>query len=277
MIAACFATLGLAIAGLWVSRYVWVAALSIAIVLGYLSGVLSGPATIWIAGLAALCAQFSRAQQPPLAKAAAAGGIILLSAGLATHLLPGFHNPIVFHDVVLTPGATPYTLYFNFDKTIVGVLILGLCHPAMARSAHDWKLILRRTWPLVLVVDSVLIVVATTTGYLRFDPKWTASFWTWGADNLFFVCLAEEALFRGFIQRQLSVLGYPVPLVIAVSAGLFGLAHIAGGWAYVALATAAGVGYAIAYQRTQRIEAAMLTHFSLNAVHFLLFTYPRSA
>ncbi len=277
MITVTYAALLLAIAGLWVGKYVWAAALGIATVFGYLSGVLWGPAIVWMAALALLCALFARAQQSRSAKMAEAAGILLVSAGLAAHLLPGFHNPIVAHDIVLTPGAAPYTLYLNFDKTSMGVLILGFCHPDMARSTTDWKLILRRTWPVVLVVDILLAVLATSTGFLRFDPKWTPFFWTWGGINLFFVCLAEEALFRGFIQKQVSALGCRRPVAIVVSAGSFGLSHIAGGWAYVALATAAGVGYAIAYQRTQRIEASMLTHFSLNALHFLLFTYPRSA
>ena len=42
-------------------------------------------------------------------------------------------------------------------------------------------------------------------------------------------------------------------------------------------ATLAGVGYGVAYQRTRRIEAAMVVHFALNAVHLLLFTYPALA
>jgi membrane protease YdiL (CAAX protease family) len=56
---------------------------------------------------------------------------------------------------------------------------------------------------------------------------------------------------------------------------LFGVAHFGGGWSYVALATAAGLGYGLIYHRTKSIEMAMLAHFGLNATHFLLFTYPR--
>jgi membrane protease YdiL (CAAX protease family) len=37
----------------------------------------------------------------------------------------------------------------------------------------------------------------------------------------------------------------------------------------------AGLGYGWVFMRTQRIEAAMAVHFGVNAVHFLLFTYPR--
>jgi membrane protease YdiL (CAAX protease family) len=44
------------------------------------------------------------------------------------------------------------------------------------------------------------------------------------------------------------------------------------------LAGVAGVGYGLAYQMTGgRLEASMAAHFTLNTVHFLLFTYPRIA
>ena len=33
----------------------------------------------------------------------------------------------------------------------------------------------------------------------------------------------------------------------------------------------------MAYARTRRIEAAILTHIAVNATHFLLFTYPALA
>jgi membrane protease YdiL (CAAX protease family) len=66
-------------------------------------------------------------------------------------------------------------------------------------------------------------------------------------------------------------------LAIVASALLFGLAHLGGGWKFALAATLAGVGYGIAYHRTQRVEAAMAVHFGLNALHFLFFTYPAVA
>jgi membrane protease YdiL (CAAX protease family) len=63
-------------------------------------------------------------------------------------------------------------------------------------------------------------------------------------------------------------------LAVACSALLFGAAHMAGGGTYVLLATVAGLGYAYAYYVTQRIEAAIIVHFAVNAVHFIGFTYP---
>jgi membrane protease YdiL (CAAX protease family) len=86
-------------------------------------------------------------------------------------------------------------------------------------------------------------------------------------------------VFRGFIQRELTLALRGVragsAIAIAVGAVLFGFAHFAGGISYVVLATAAGLGYGIVYHRAQSIEMAMLAHFALNTVHFLLFTYPR--
>ena len=64
---------------------------------------------------------------------------------------------------------------------------------------------------------------------------------------------------------------------MALSASLFGLAHLAGGWQYVVVASLAGAGYAVVFQRTARLEMAILTHFAINATHFLLFTYPALA
>ena len=92
--------------------------------------------------------------------------------------------------------------------------------------------------------------------------------------NLFFTCVAEEAFFRGFLQRELgrALVGFGggQPLAVGGSAALFGLAHWAGGWSYVLLAALAGLGYALAFRASGRIEMAILAHFGLNAVHFLL-------
>jgi membrane protease YdiL (CAAX protease family) len=113
---------------------------------------------------------------------------------------------------------------------------------------------------------------------VSFDPKFPRESWLWMGVNLGFTCVAEEALFRGFIQAQLQRLWRNRPrgawLALSVAAVLFGLAHAGGGPAYVALATVAGVGYGWVYLRTGCIEASILTHFALNATHFFFFTYP---
>jgi membrane protease YdiL (CAAX protease family) len=93
--------------------------------------------------------------------------------------------------------------------------------------------------------------------------------------------MAEEAFFRGFIQKNLSLMMKKIQhgdyLALLIAAVLFGLAHYPGGIKYVILATVAGLGYVWVYLTTKRIEGSILTHFGLNLTHFLFFTYPALA
>lgn len=261
--------------------------MALAVIAGYVAGVLQGLAIVWIAAFAGVCFGYDRARRLPartfkrrLALGSSALGILVLALLLGMHLLPGFHNFLVLDKVLLSSGAVPYTLYLNFDKTLVGIFILGVCHQPLLRRAGQWAEAVRRAAPIVPIHVALVAAGAAAIGYLTWQPKWVPIFALWAPVNLFFVCLSEEAVFRGFIQRELSTAlrgrraGNTVAIV--VSAGLFGLAHFGGGVSYVVLATAAGLGYAIVYQRTRSIEMSMLAHFALNTAHFLLFTYPQS-
>jgi membrane protease YdiL (CAAX protease family) len=194
-----------------------------------------------------------------------------------THQLPGFSNPRVLTNLRFSPDSIPYSLYLNFDKTAAGILLLGWCH-ARLRTARDWGVMLRAMLPWALGILLVMAVMAALTGYFRFDPKAPppALLWMWA--NLCFTCVAEEALFRGFIQAQLQRLFRPLAggqwIALAIAAAAFGLAHSNGGAMYVLLSTLAGLGYGWVYQRTRRIEASILLHFSLNTAHFFLMSYP---
>jgi uncharacterized protein len=281
-----YAALLFSVIALWFGRHIWAAVLAVAVIAGYVAGVLYGPAVLWIALFAALCVAYSRAKSITTSGrrralvTLSAGGIIVVALLLGLHVLPGFRNFLALDDVVLSPGAEPYTLYLNVDKTVVGLCILGLCHQSLLASWKDWARALRQAVPFIAINTLVVALFAMALGYLEWQPRWTPVFWIWAASNLFFTCLSEEALFRGFIQRELAEAfagkSYATWLPIAISTALFGIAHFAGGWSYVALAAAAGLGYAIVYHRTRSIEMAMITHFALNATHFLLFTYPRS-
>jgi uncharacterized protein len=276
-IAGLFAT----VLALWIRPW-WVllAALLVAEAAGFVSGVLSGPAGIWIFGLATAVWGFRRtdaAWQQVLAFV----GVAVMAGLLAAHAMSGFRNPVVLRDVVLSPGAMPYTQYVNFDKTLAGVLVLAIGWFAPLRTADDWGSALRRAAPIVGATIAVVMAASLALGFVRFDPHWTPLFWVWAPINLLLTCVSEEALFRGFLQRELGVAldgrAHAAATAVAVSAIAFGLAHAGGGWRYVLLATVAGTGYALAWQRTGRVEASILAHFAVNATHFLLFTYPALA
>jgi membrane protease YdiL (CAAX protease family) len=224
--------------------------------------------------------RFVRAAKAPAWHGLLAVAVLGLAAALMLHRVPGFVNPRVIDAVRFTPDAVPFTLYLNFDKTLIGLLLFGWVLPRIA-SGREWREVLVTILPRALLVIAVVLIASLALGYVRWAPKLPDQTWLWLGVNLFFVCPAEEALFRGFIQGGLrrAWAGWPGGkwAALAVAAVAFGLAHAAGGVSYVLLATVAGAGYGWIYERTQRVEAAVLAHFGLNAAHFLLFTYPALA
>jgi membrane protease YdiL (CAAX protease family) len=118
---------------------------------------------------------------------------------------------------------------------------------------------------------------AMLLGMIAWAPKWPPQSTIWLLNNLLLVTLVEEALFRGYIQgglsRRLKLLPYGQAIALLVTAVLFGLAHAAAGWKWVLLAGLAGIGYGLAY-RFGGLGAAIATHFGLNVLHFVFFTYP---
>jgi membrane protease YdiL (CAAX protease family) len=234
-------------------------------------------AAFLVFGVAAVSAAGMRLPWPRRILMALTGVFALL---LALHRIPGFHNPVIAHAVRLAPDALPFSLRANFDTALVGiVLMLAFCDPIRTRAG--WAAMLRRTWPVALATMASVLALGWASGYVRPDVKWTPYSAAFLFLNLLFTCVAEEAFFRGLIlaglARALSASRCGAPVAAAVSALLFGLAHAGGGPVLVVLATVAGAGYAAAYLRSGRIEGAILTHFLLNAVHFVAFTYPALA
>lgn len=209
-------------------------------------------------------------------------GVLLVLAGLAAlllavHRVPGFHNPVLFEGIRFSLDARPFTLYANFDKAVAAIVLMGvLCERIRTRA--EWVAMLRRIGPVVLSTLVVVLGLGLVLGHVRPDVKWTPYSAWFLASNLFITCVAEEAFFRGLLLARLrNAMGNwrgGVPVVVAVSSVLFGLAHLGGGALLALLATIAGVLYALAYLRSGRVEGAILTHFALNAVHFVGFTYP---
>jgi membrane protease YdiL (CAAX protease family) len=279
VLVACAALL-VTVVGLWIRpAWLWCLPLAVAFAAALGSGIMRGPAPIWFVFLALMLATYRRATARWIRVCTAiviAVDVLLL----AVHAIPGFDNPTVIRETVRSAGALPYRQFVNFDKTLAGVFVLAIGVPLL-RTRDGWIATLRATAPVALATIGAALAASLALGYVRFDPRWTPLFWIWAPINLLTTCVSEEAFFRAFLQREIGLaLGdrpYAGPIAVAISAGLFGLAHAAGGWRYVLLATLAGVGYAIAFQRTRRVEAAILTHFAVNAAHFLLFTYPALA
>jgi membrane protease YdiL (CAAX protease family) len=127
--------------------------------------------------------------------------ILILAVPLIMHLpFVEFNNYRFLDHITLTENASPYSLYFNFDKTLVGVFIIALGY-------NSTKLNVKRLLKLLiinLIVMSILFLgLATLLGYSKLEPKLPTFTFVWILLNLFSTCLAEEAIFRKLIQQHL--------------------------------------------------------------------------
>ncbi len=255
----------------------WGLAAGVACVLGVAAGRVDPAGVAVVAALGYALYQMDNRQRGLLGRAGAAGLALLLSLGLGMHVFPYFHNVQVLSGVTVGQGGAPFSLQFNFDKALAGVLLLGFS-ARLIKTGQQWAAMLKQTLPQAALLAGGVMAVAWWLGSVSFDPKWPASLPLWAANNLLFVCTAEEAFFRGLIQRKLTAACRPLawggPLALVGASLLFGLAHYAGGPAVSVLAVLAGLGYGWAYQQTGSIEASILAHFGLNLIHFIFFTYP---
>jgi membrane protease YdiL (CAAX protease family) len=282
-----FGLLGLSICSAWLPSFQvrkqivvapWLLLVLGAGIAGLQAGYLTWPAVIELCGLGTVAYFFGRTETSRALRIVFGAVTAVWALALAMHRLPGFNNPVLIANVKFSRDAVPFTLYANFDKAAVGlILLVFLCN--RAKSASDWKNLIRRTAPVALITTAFTIAAAIALGNIRPDLKysqWTPVFLV---VNLLFTCVAEEAFFRGFLQEQLAKaldrVRYGELLAIASSGLLFGLAHATGGSRYMMLATLSGLGCATAYSITRRVEAPIITHFMLNAVHFIGFTYPQ--
>ncbi|CDG82280.1 CPBP family intramembrane glutamic endopeptidase [Janthinobacterium agaricidamnosum] len=258
----------------------WGVLLLAAIVSGLASGILAPLALLSIVVFVVLASYAERCGRKPDAQWLARLLLLLtMLAGLvlAMHLAPGFHNPRIIDKLVLSPGGAPFTQYLNFDKGLTGLVLLAL----FCARAHNWQEFaqaIKRAVPVMAVTLVAVVGTALAIGFVKPDFKLPDITLQFLLVNLLLTCVAEEAFFRGLLQERIAAFlkhtttGETVALLVA--SVLFGLTHAAGGWRVILLATMAGLGYGFAYRYTKRIEAAIATHFIVNAVQFLALTYP---
>lgn len=202
------------------------------------------------------------------------GLCVVVAVALFLHAIPGFHNPKVLDAVVVGPQSIPFTMYFNMDKAVVP-FILMMCMPTLFVAKPLYKAG-KAGWGILVLAIPVLLLLAVALGGLRIElhaPEWFAQF---ALANIFFVSLAEEALFRGYLQQRLSRILHPV-VALLIASVIFGLMHYRGGLLLIIFASLSGIIYGLAWMWSGRLWVATLFHFGLNCVHLLFFTYPMYA
>jgi membrane protease YdiL (CAAX protease family) len=202
------------------------------------------------------------------------GLCVAIAVALVLHAIPGFHNPKVLDGVVVGPQSKPFSMYFNMDKALVPFFLIT-CMPTLFVATPLCKAG-RVGWGILALAIPALLLLAVALGGLRIElhaPEWFAQF---ALANIFFVSLAEEALFRGYLQQRLSRIVHPV-VALLIAAVIFGLMHYSGGLLLIIFASLSGIIYGIAWMWSGRLWVATLFHFGLNCVHLLFFTYPMYA
>ncbi|UTZ43806.1 CPBP family intramembrane glutamic endopeptidase [Vibrio campbellii] len=195
--------------------------------------------------------------------------VIIWCVMLFVHLIPGFNNLQVLDKVTAGPLSAPFSMYLNLDKPLA-LFALFLAFPFLLGSEAKG-----RVKPALLVMIPLLSLLPIAAMLGASKPEFSLPSWWWlfALNNLILTCVAEEALFRGFVQQSLSR-RFDWRLGLVIASILFGLAHFAGGPLLIAFATLAGLGYGLVFHFTGRLWCAVLAHFLFNFCHLVFFTYP---
>lgn len=209
------------------------------------------------------------------------GWCFLFALGLSVYSMlypmPGIVNWPIVRDFTFSYQAVPYSMTLGLEKFLIGFFFLWFSSASLVNEG-SWNKVIKAFWLPALLCIAALMPVAFYFHYVQLDFKPTNFYFLWAIHNLFFVCVAEEAVFRGMIQNFLTLrfqrIGGGKWLALVIASALFGLIHFRGGWIYMVMAGVAGLFYGYAFMRARKIEASILTHFCLNSAHFLFFTYP---
>lgn len=207
------------------------------------------------------------------------GLVIFLALVASFHMIPGLINLALYESVYISEGSKPINIMANIDKPLAGlallIMVYFLCEKKPLSISKEQAI---RYWLLTPIYVLSILLVGWLVG-LSYDFKISEMTAVFFATNLLFSVITEEVFFRGLIQGRLYAYlsmktQYSLPIAIAVSSLVFGLAHLPGGIYFFLLATMAGVLYGMAYQMTGKLSAAILVHSGVNIGHFVFLEYP---
>lgn len=279
-----FFLLAAATVSLWLleGKAIWTLFLLAATAWGIHFGALEPEAGIFVALYWFICL-FSFATLRPRIRMIARIFLVVFTFGLVLHLFRGFPPWVIVAHLQLEQRLIPFTHFVSFDHAMMGLMILGMGAVPLARKRTDWNVLVRETWPIAITALVAVSCVAYANHYVDMEFAWSPYFKIWAVADLFFVVIAEEAIFRGIIQKPLSDIlrgwrtsGIQIGAWVAlfITTGVYVLRHFYAGPMVMIFSGVSGLFAGYAFQRTQRIEAAIIVHFAIDAVHFLSFTYP---
>lgn len=193
----------------------------------------------------------------------------LLALALATHKLPGWHNPQLAEPALIGHGNVVYGLQANFDKGFAGLLLLLAWPPASSTP----RLTLRDSLLLAPLLAALILLLGWGSGLVSPDLKLHPLLPAFLFCNLFLTVIPEQAFFQGLLARSL-LLKLPLPAVMALIALLFAALH-QGPPQYLLLTALAALTHTLLFGLNSRLLPSIAAHWLMNVGHFVLFTYPR--
>jgi len=131
--------------------------------------------------------------------------ITLIAIGFIGHFIPGFSNPILISNVMISKNAIPYTQFLNFDKALVGLFIIAFGTQLLS-TKREWFKMLKTALPLVLTLILVVTLLALLIGYIQFDLKFK------------FLFISDVP--HTFIQNQNIIVHNLFPTASAITIGI---------------------------------------------------------
>jgi hypothetical protein len=269
--------LGLSIVAVWLpNRRAWLALYGCSIICALASGWIQPIAILSLCTFALVV--WLSAWNLQGGKAYAVNTLVVFATIVAAaHIAPGFMSFNVLEDTQLSDRTAWSALRFSADKPSIGLFLLVSRREFLCRSFSELGCALATSAWVITAGCAAIYFFSLQIGFIELDVTFSWVIGIWFVRNLIFTVVAEEALFRGFIQPKIeSHLSTRNRSIIAVllTAILFGSVHLYGGWQYGLIATIAGVLYGYAFMKTGRLEMAMVAHVALNLGHILFFSYP---
>ena len=280
---AAYIILILAIISIWIHKkpYVFAPLLILSLAFSYYGKIVE-PKGFLFFGLLALLYFYSKKDIPFFWKLLTLITAILITIGSYTHLLKGVNNILVFTDYRLSRDAAIMNIYANYDKGVIGLLILGIFSEVIDTKKELLRVFFI-TLPYLIFSAFTIIYLSTFIGIIKYDPKFPLTTGIWIAIQIFFVVIPEEAFYRGFLQKEIfeNLKNKRFKGIIAVlsTSLIFTLVHLFFTLSAPTLIIVfvASILYGGIYQITKRVESSMLLHLSVNMIHYFFFTYPRLA
>lgn len=197
----------------------------------------------------------------------------LYALGSFLRILPGFPSLVLVEQFGRTGEGV---LAWRYDKGFAGLVLVWLHQRYLARTAT--VAVIPR---LVAVLSGtvILLALAMAIGLVTVAPALVTGWWLWILGNAYLTVIAEEAFFRGLIQRGLNRLFSAYALTghiaaVVITAALFGLVHLPWGFDFAILAGLAGALFGALYGRAHALCWAIAGHAALNASMLVLLQSP---